>query len=85
MSTASPDPAQCNRAIKMLEQFERLANKYGIKLSPKRMQKLKDLRDAGNIKSSDLPAKLRGEFPGEFAGMTLETIRAKCRKEKERG
>jgi hypothetical protein len=46
---------------------------------------LKDLRDAGKIKSSDLPAKLRSIFLGEFAGMTLDTIRDKCGKKRKGG
>jgi hypothetical protein len=85
MVTAAPDPARCNTAIKLLEQFERLAKKHGINLSPKRLKDLKDLKDAGKIKSSDLPATLRSMFPGEFAGMTLDTIRDKCGKKKKRG
>ena len=82
MVAAAPDPARCNKAIKLLEQFERLAKKHGVRLSPKRLQSLKDLRDAGTIKSSDLPPKLRSMFPGEFVGMTLNTIRVKCGKRK---
>jgi len=82
MAAAAPDPARCKKAIKLLEQFERLAKKLGGKLTPKRLQELKDLRDAGKIKSSDLPAKLRAVFPGEFAGLTLKSIRARCGKKK---
>ncbi len=33
MATAPPDPARCNKAIKLLTQFERLAKKYRVKLS----------------------------------------------------
>ena len=80
MASAAPDPARCNTAIKLLRQFERLAKKYGVKLSPKRLAELNTLRDAGKIKSGDLPAKLRSLFPGEFAGMTLATILRKCGK-----
>jgi hypothetical protein len=80
-----PDPARCNKAIKLLEQFERLARKYAVKLSSKRVMELNGLRDTGRIKSSDLPAKLRAEFPGEFAGKTLATIRDRCAKKKQRG
>ena len=78
--TDPPDPARCKRAIKLLEQFERLARKYGVKLSDKRLKQLKDLRDGEKIKSGDLPAKLRALFPGEFVGLTLKTIREKCGK-----
>jgi hypothetical protein len=69
---------KCKKAIKLLEQFERLARKYGIRISLKRLQALKNKRDRGTIKSTDLPAKLRGEFPSEFAGKTLDTIRKEC-------
>jgi hypothetical protein len=84
MVAAAPNPARCNTAIKLLEQFERLAKKYAVKLSPKRLRVLNELRDAGSIKSSDLPPKLRGEFPAEFAGMTLDAIRERCGKKKEK-
>jgi hypothetical protein len=69
---------QCKRAIKILEQYERLAKKLAIRLSPARIAQLNALRDAGQIKSTDLPAKLRLNFPGEFAGMTLDAIRRAC-------
>jgi hypothetical protein len=85
MVTDPPDPARCKKAIKLLSEFKRLAKKYGVKLSPKRIADLEHLRDAGRIKSSDFPGKLASEFPGEFRGMTLATIRKKCRKQRERG
>jgi hypothetical protein len=78
VAQAAPDPGSCKKAIKILEQFERLAQKLGIKLSPKRIQDLKNLGDA--IKSTDLPAKLRANFPGEFSGMSLKSIRQHCGK-----
>ena len=84
MASATPDPSRCNTAIKLLEQFDRLARKFGIYLSPKRLSDLKKLKNMGKMKSSDLPAKLRSLFPGEFVGMTLEAIRDTCRKKKER-
>jgi hypothetical protein len=80
MSGPTPDPRRCKKAIKILEQFQRLAHKLGIKISPERLKRLQALRDSGKIKSADLPAKLRLAFPGEFAGMTLETIRTRCGK-----
>jgi hypothetical protein len=85
MVAAAPDPARCKKAIKLLKEFERLAKKYGVKLSPKRLKELRDLRDTGKIKSSQLPPKLRSAFPAEFAGMTLNTIRDKCGKKRKRG
>ena len=78
MSKSPPDRGHCKRAIKILEQYERLAGKRRIKLSAARIQELNRLRDAGVIKSTDLPAKLRPKFPGEFAGLTLAAIRQAC-------
>jgi hypothetical protein len=63
------------RAIKILEQYKRLAEKFGIRLPPKRIQELDQLRDAGRISSSDIPAKLLEDFPGELAGLSLEDIK----------
>jgi len=80
MNVSSPDPDHCKRAIKILEQFERLAQKFGIKLAAVRLDQLRRLRDDGTIKSTDLPAKLRMDFPGEFAGTTLAEIRRACAK-----
>jgi hypothetical protein len=75
--------AKCKKAIKILEQFERLARKLKAKLSRGRLAKLKALRDAGTIQADDLPARLTRDFPEEFAGMTLAEIRAHCGKEQE--
>ena len=71
--------AHCKRAIKILEQYERLARQLRIKRSDARIAHLNGLRDAGAIKSTDLPARLRSNFPGEFAGMTLDAIRQACK------
>ena len=79
---ATPDRANCHKAFKLLREYERLMKKYGQPLPGKRVQLLDDLRDAGTITSNHLPARLRGEFPGEFAGMTLDAIRKKCRMKK---
>jgi hypothetical protein len=46
------------------------------------VKELNALRDAEKITSNDFPAKLRSEFPGEFAGMTLGALRKKCGMEK---
>lgn len=69
-------PTKSQKAIKILTQYERLANKYKLNLSADKIQALNLLRDNGLIKFSDLPAKLRSEFPGEFGDMTLNEIRA---------
>jgi hypothetical protein len=68
-------PADVNRAIKILTQYERLAEKLGIRLSPARIAELNRLRDAGRISTSDLPAGLLREFPGNLAGLALDDIR----------
>jgi large-conductance mechanosensitive channel len=69
----------CNKAIKVLEQYERLAKKLNKKIPPKRLEELNRMRDAGTITSNDLPGFL--EFPGgELVGMTLEAIRKLCGK-----
>jgi len=85
MSDAAPDPGRCKAAIKLLEQFERLAKKYNVRLPRKRLEKLRDLRDTGAIDSSDLPAKLRCEFPSDFIGMNLAAIHEACKKKRNRG
>ena len=68
------------RIPRSLEQFERLANKFGLKIPQKRLDRLRQLRDSGRIQSKDLPAKLIREFPGEFARLTLSAIRRACEK-----
>jgi hypothetical protein len=65
-----------NKAIKILTQYERLAEKFGIRISAKRVEDLNRLRDAGRISTSDLPAILLREFPGELAGLALDEIRS---------
>ncbi len=83
-SSSCPEPGfidkgKCRRAIKILEQYERLAKDRGIKIPPDRLKRLNELRDSGEIRITDLPGGLRGEFPGEFDGDTLDRIRKKCR------
>lgn len=85
MPSSAPDPARCNTAIKLLEQFERLAKKLGIATPPKKLEHLRNLKGRGTITSNDLPPKLRGMFPGEFAGKSLKTIREECQKKRKRG
>ena len=80
MAAQAPDPDKCKKALKILEQFDRLARKLGIRISARRSQQLKDRRDSGTITANDLPAGLVREFPGEFAGMTLADIRRRCGK-----
>jgi hypothetical protein len=74
MASGQADPKACKKAIKLLKEFERLANQRGSKLPQKRLDQLRRLRDAGTIRSTGLPATLAREFPG----MTLDEIRATC-------
>ena len=71
---------KCKRAIKILEQFDRLARKLNARLAPGRLAKLKALRDAGIITTADLPARLLRDYPEEFVGLTLAEIRQRCKK-----
>jgi hypothetical protein len=71
-------PADCKLAIKVLTQYERLAEKLGVKLSPKRLRELNRKRDNRTITINDLPAKLRRNFPGYFNGMSLRDIARQC-------
>lgn len=64
-----------NTASKILTQYERLAAKYGVKLSGKRIAELNRLRNAGVISTSDLPATLLQKFPSQLAGLSLNQIR----------
>lgn len=47
-------------------------------LLPKRIQELNRKRGNGTISNNDLPAKLRRNFPGYFAGMSLRQIAEQC-------
>jgi hypothetical protein len=62
-------------AEKLLTDYERLAEKYKVTLSPSRLARMNHLRDQGVISTSDLPATLLREFPNELAGRSLSDIR----------
>jgi hypothetical protein len=77
--TARPSRDECNRAIKILTQYERLAAKFGKRMPPARVTELNSRRDAGEITIDMLPAFLHREWPGgRFDGRTLSEIRALC-------
>ncbi len=80
MAKKTPDRGKCKKALKILEQFDRLAQKLGIRIPARRLRKLNRLRDCETIKSTDLPAGLAREFPGDFAGISLAEIRRRCGK-----
>jgi hypothetical protein len=75
---SAPSKATCDKAVKLLTQVLRLAEKYKIKLSPKRKDELQAKINNGTITSNDLPGKIQSEFPGEFKGKTLNDIRKEC-------
>lgn len=75
---SAPSKATCDKAVKLLTQVLRLAEKYKIKLSPKRKNELQAKINNGTITSNDLPGKIQSEFPGEFKGKTLNDIRKEC-------
>jgi hypothetical protein len=74
-----PPPDLCKTAIKILTQYERLAQKFGLNLPASRIEELNRLRDAGTITINHIPASLRDPFPiGTFGDMTLAAIRQLC-------
>ncbi|WP_013207813.1 hypothetical protein [Ralstonia solanacearum] len=63
-----------------MEQVERLAQKLGKKLPPKRLDDLRRKINDGTITSDDLPGDIQQEFPPEFRGKSLNEIRRMCGK-----
>jgi len=80
LSDIKPSKTVCNKAIKFLEQYERLSGKKGVKLSKKRLEKLKELMKSGEIKCGNLPATLQSEFPVILKDYSLKVIRQMCGK-----
>lgn len=76
---AKPSKKACQTATKLLKQYDRLAQKYGVKLSPKEKARLDQKSNDGTITSNDLPATLRREFPGELQNLTLNEIEKRCK------
>jgi hypothetical protein len=70
-SELSPSRSDCNTAIKLLTQYERLANKLGIQLGARRLAELNRKRDAGTITSYDLPGFIGSQMPGIFKGKSV--------------
>jgi len=77
-SNPQPLKNQCHKAIKLLDQYERLMKKYGKEIPPTTLKRLQSLGE--NITGADLPGTLQSEFPGEFHGLTLREIRKLCGK-----
>ncbi|MDQ3782737.1 MAG: hypothetical protein M3349_07355, partial [Actinomycetota bacterium] len=76
---AVPTIKECNRAIKALERYRRLAQDRGVRLSPERLADLDTKRNAGTIRRSDLPGTIQSQVSGKFGNLTLNEIRAICR------
>ena len=75
-----PDKDDCNKAKKLLTQYERIAKKKGKKIPEKRLKELNKKRDNGTITSNDLPGSLKSEFPGgELDGKELKEVRKICK------
>ena len=65
---------EIQKAKKLLTDYERLANKYQVNLSEKRLAQLDALRDAGIITSAHLPGTLQKVFPGQLQAVPLGDI-----------
>jgi hypothetical protein len=75
-----PSKEDCNKAIKLLEQPDRLSQKLKLKIPEKRKQEWAAKIANGTITSNDLPGKIQNDFPPRFKGKTLEQVRAECGK-----
>ncbi|HEY9610694.1 hypothetical protein [Allocoleopsis sp.] len=79
LSSQPQTKQECRKAKKILEQYQRLAEKHGVRLSPRRLEELNELREAKTITINALPSTLRREFPlGTFNSMTLAEIEELC-------
>ncbi len=81
-SDDKPSSDDCNKAIKLLEQPIRLAEKLGKKLPDARKNALRAKIAAGTITSGDLPGSIQNEFPPKLKGKTLNEVRQICGKSK---
>ena len=77
-SILNPSRRDCNTAIKLLTQYERLAQKLDRRISDRRIRQLDEKRNNGTITDNDLPGVLHRQFPGIFRGKSLNQIRAIC-------
>ncbi len=79
MSSQPLTKKECQTARKILEQYQRLAEKRGVRLSPRRLEELNQLREAREITINHLSSTLHREFPlGTFNSMTLAEIEELC-------
>ena len=88
MVTPKPPSRDCDAAIKVLEQYERLFLKVnaGRPLPAKRVKALDELRDRGVIRIRDVPASIRRVWPGgRFDELTLAEIYELCGKKRGGG
>ena len=75
-----PSDEECNKAIKLLDQPIRLAEKLKKKLPEARKAALRAKIANGSITSNDLPGSIQNEFPPRFKGKTLNQVREECGK-----
>ncbi len=73
-----PNCLPARSAKKFLRDCKGLAKRRGVRQPIERLQILDVKLAAGTIASTDLPATLKNEFPGEFEGMTLHEIEELC-------
>jgi RHS repeat-associated protein len=72
----------CTKAIKLLEQVDRLSQKYNLKIPPRRLAEWRQKITDGTITSADLPMTIQDQFPGEFKNKTLSQLRELCNKKR---
>ena len=72
-------PADCHKAIKLLTQWARLAQKFGKNIGNSTTNRLNQKMGDGSITSGDLPGSIGNEFPDSLKGYTLNEIREKCK------
>lgn len=81
-SEAKPSKADCNKAIKLLTEYERLYKKAGGRPTTQQIERGNALREAETITSNDLSGSIQREFPGSLKGLTLGEIRKLCGKQR---
>lgn len=79
-----PSKDECDTALKIFEQYNRLYQKVNNKsLDHPTLNKLNNLRDTGKLKFYDLPGSLRGKMPGRFEGWDYKDVLDICGKKRK--
>ncbi len=79
-----PTADECETAHKLLTDYERLAQRRGVRLAPNRLRELDRRRDEETISSNHLPMTLQSVFPGLLRGLTLTEITELCAEARQR-